>query len=145
MDFEELVARTDLSHSQIAAYLEITPRTLYRWIKSGAPGSAWRALEYRSGYHQDWPGYRFQKGFLLTPSGHTLRAIEIDQIQWFNRMHYSNGQDKAETRLKAKVESAANMSQIALDLLKREISETMERFDWSTERYFNGATNLQSR
>jgi len=142
MDFKELINRTDLTTAQIANYLEITPRTLHRWIKTGAPGPAMRALEYRAGYHKDWPGFRFQTGQLITPSGNTLRAIEIDQIQWFNRMHYSNGQDKTERRLKAKVEAAAGMSDIALELLKQEITATMSNFQWSVERYFNGATSL---
>ena len=142
MDFQELINRTDLTLPQIATYLEVTQRTLYRWLKNGAPGAAWRALEYRAGEHKDWPGFQFQKQKVITPAGYCIRAIEIDQIPWFARMHYTNGQASAEQRLKAKVQDAAKMDQLALETLKSEIMEVITNFNWSVDRYLSTCTNL---
>jgi DNA-binding transcriptional regulator YiaG len=47
MDFDALVEQTYLSKQQVADYLEVSLKTVNRWIKfNNAPGAAWRALEY---------------------------------------------------------------------------------------------------
>jgi hypothetical protein len=142
MDFKELMFAAGMTISETSIYLDVSERTILRWCKSGAPLVAIRALNWCAGYNENWKGFCFQKSKLTTPSGHVLRPVDIDQIQWFNRMHYSNGMDRAEARLKEKTSQQMDISKVALAYLKKEITATMENFDWSAERYFNGAIDI---
>jgi hypothetical protein len=112
MDFDELLYRASLLNHQAAKYLGVSTKTIERWRKTGAaPTTATRALEYRAGLHPQWPGFRFLDGIVITPCGHSVKAIEIDQIPFYNRLHYSSGKDDARRVLKGKVEAASKMDQ----------------------------------
>lgn len=145
MDFEEALYQANLTPRTAAKYLGVTQQTINRWIKTRAPEIAWRAIALRAGTDPDWRGFRFLDGRVITPAGHTIRAIEIDQIPWFNRLHYSNGQDEAEKRLKEKVAAASQMDEIALNTLKSELIATIEKFHWNVDDYFSPKIRLNIR
>lgn len=142
MDFRELMLAAGLDVDSCGKYLGVSETTVYRWMKYGAPLTATRALDWCAGYNEHWKGFCFQKGKLITPSGHCLRPVEIDQIQWFNRLHYTNGVERTEERLREKVAANVDISKLALEYLKKEILVTMESFEWDVDRYLGPETSL---
>lgn len=83
MDFEEQLYDASLSHPHKAAeFFGVTPQTIYRWIKYGAPKPALRAIELRAGRDRHWHGYRILGGRIYRADGFTIERSDLDNWEF---------------------------------------------------------------
>lgn len=86
MDFKELLVDSCLSHIPHAAeFFGVTPQTIYRWIRYGAPISAHRALELRAGRDRHWYGWRIDRDRIIRPD---RRHFSIEDLKHWEATLY---------------------------------------------------------
>lgn len=83
MDFEQKIHEALLCIPSAAEYLETTPRTIYNYIKYGAPRMAHRALAARAGTLDHWSGYRIIDKRIIRPDGRVLTRRDLDHFEYW--------------------------------------------------------------
>lgn len=83
MEFEEVLFDAHLSNIPSAAeFFGVTPQTIYRWIKYGAPTAALRAIELRAGRDRHWHGYRILGTRIHRADGFTIERADLDNWEF---------------------------------------------------------------
>ena len=106
--FKEILFRSRIPPNEAAKYLDVTPRTLKRWIKdNSAPYMARKLLLLKYSnlgtLWPDWDGYRFCGDDLWTPNDEVYSNGEIQAIFWYRQQIRGLKADLREAKQKAEV------------------------------------------
>lgn len=86
MDFKDLLIDASLSHIPNAAeFFGVSEQTIYRWIRYGAPTTALRAIELRSGRDRHWYGWRIDQDRIIRPD---RRHFTLDDLKHWEATLY---------------------------------------------------------
>lgn len=102
-DFYSLMVQAGFNRHSLAKWLDVSERTVNRWIKIGAPLMAIRALELRAGQDRNWPGFRLIGCEVITPTGDRLDRSRVELFQAAERdIARSQERQRLETALETK-------------------------------------------
>lgn len=87
MTFAEALYEAHLSNiNKAAAFFGVTPRTVWRWLKNGAPKIAWRALELRCGLDSHWYGWRILRDQIIRHDGVCFDLHLLSNWEWLMQL-----------------------------------------------------------
>lgn len=129
-DFYEYISHADLRPDQAAQHLDVSPATIRRWIKHGAPTIAFRALEFRAGLEHHWRGFKFRGKHVITPTGLQVAAGQIDAFEYLLQLRYEIGLEKGRTLPLSTPERQALL--LSLDTMRRQLLAAVETCERQT-------------
>lgn len=96
MDFQEILFEANLAYVPTAAkFFDVSPQTIYRWIKYGAPTTAFRALELRAGRDRYWQGWRIDRDRIIRPDRRQFTIADLKnweaELYRIELIAYENG------------------------------------------------------
>lgn len=93
MDFRELLLQARLSPSKAARYLNLSVRTIKRYLVAGtAPRSVELALQFHAGTHPNWHGWRINGDLIERPGLAPLHRNQLEQFEYAMDLAYKRGQ-----------------------------------------------------
>jgi len=95
MDFKDVLFEANLNPRTAAKFLDVSQRTIHRWIKNGAPTIAWRALELRAGTDPHWPGFRIDGKYFYRHDGRRFTRDELINYEYTMLIERRAGYDVA--------------------------------------------------
>lgn len=94
MDFKELLLLARISPRKAAQHLQLSPRTIYRYLKAGkAPRVVELALEFKAGTNPDWLGWRIQGPTIERPGLGQIHKHQIEQYEYMQYLQFMRGRE----------------------------------------------------